>query len=80
MSTDPTIPAEVAAHVLWHFGHGGYPAGSFTQHLLSAFATADEVNFHQLTNAFPAYGAAVAAMQYDPQGVTNLQALAGTSA
>jgi hypothetical protein len=73
----PTIPAEVANHVLFHFGCGGYQAGSFTTHLLCAFATADEENFHRLASAFPEYGAAVAAIQYDPLGVTALQRLAG---
>lgn len=74
--TQPSIDAETANHVLFHFGAGGYQAGSFTTHLLSAFATADEVNFHRLAAAFPEYGAAVGAMQYDPHGVTNLQAIA----
>lgn len=75
-NTAPAIDAETANHVLFHFGAGGYQAGSFTTHLLCAFATADEVNFHRLAAAFPEYGAAVAAIQYDPKGVTTLQAIA----
>lgn len=78
-NSTPTIPAEVANHVLAHFGAGGYQAGSFTTHLLCAFATADEVNFHRLAAAFPEYGAAVAAIQYDPHGVTALQRIAGAT-
>lgn len=80
MSSIPTITPETANHVLFHFGRGGYQPGSFTTHLLSAFATADEVNFHRLADAFPEYGAAVAAIQYDPQGVTTLQAIASGKA
>lgn len=72
----PSIPAEVANHVLAHFGASGYQAGSFTTHLLCAFATADETNFNQLAFAFPEYAAAVAAIQYDPHGVTRLQTIA----
>lgn len=70
------ITPEVANHVLAHFGQGGYQAGSFTTHLLAALVTADEENFFKLSAAFPGYGAAVAAIQYDPKGVTNLQAIA----
>ncbi|MGW0312070.1 hypothetical protein [Streptomyces flavidovirens] len=77
MSTSaPTIPAETANHVLFHYGRGGYQAGSFTTYILSAFATADEVNFHRLATAFPDYGAAVAAIQYDRDGVAHLQRIA----
>jgi predicted dienelactone hydrolase len=75
-TSSPTISAETANHVLFHFGRGGYQAGSFTTHLLSAFAAADQQNFHHLAEAFPEYGAAVAAIQYDPNGVTNLQTIA----
>lgn len=71
-----SITPEVANHVLFHFGQGGYQAGSFTTHLLCAFATADEQHFFRLSDAFPEYGAAVAAIQYDPKGVTNLTAIA----
>lgn len=76
----PTISAETAAHVLSHFGRGGYPAGTFTQHLLSAFATADEVNIARLTEAFPEYGAAIAAASYDPDGIARLQQIAAGAA
>ncbi|MFJ8583679.1 hypothetical protein ACIRD2_03325 [Streptomyces sp. NPDC093595] len=75
-TSSPVITAETANHVLFHFGCGGYQAGSFTTHLLSAFATADEQHFHRLAAAFPEYAAAVAAIQYDPHGVINLRAIA----
>ncbi|PVC73511.1 hypothetical protein [Streptomyces sp. CS081A] len=73
---DHAITPEAANHVLFHYGRGGYQAGSFTTHLLCAFATADEQNFFRLSEAFPEYGAAVAAIQYDPKGVTNLTIIA----
>lgn len=76
MQTAPTIPAETANHVLWHYGHGGYQAGTFTQHLISALATADMDNKAKLANAYPDYAAAVIAIEYDPDGVTNLQRIA----
>jgi hypothetical protein len=77
MSTSsPTIPADVAAHVLFHYGHdGGYQAGSFTTALLNAAGTADPSNLDRLAAGFPEYVAAVTAIQYDPQGVERLQAI-----
>jgi hypothetical protein len=77
MSTSsPTIPADVAAHVLFHYGHdGGYQAGSFTTHILNAAGTADPSNLGRLAAGFPEYVAAVAAIQYDPNGVERLQAI-----
>lgn len=72
----PTISPEVAQHVLWAFDRGGYEPGSFTQHLLRAFATADLINFHQLEAAYPEYASAVAGAQNDPAGIANLQRLA----
>jgi len=73
----PSIPPEAACHVLNHYGHGGYPAGSWTEKLISLLATADELNFGLLADAFPEYGAAVTAIQYDPDGIANLQRIAG---
>lgn len=77
MSTNsPTIPPDVAAHVLFHYGReGGYQAGSFTTALLSAMGTADPANLDRLALGFPEYVAAVTAMQYDPDGVARLQAI-----
>ncbi|RKN61902.1 hypothetical protein D7231_32030 [Streptomyces klenkii] len=63
MSQSVTIPSEVAAHVLFHEGHGGYPAGSFTTKLLAAWTSADDANAARLADAFPAYGAAIALLR-----------------
>lgn len=77
MSTStPAIPAETANHVLFHFGYGGYQAGSFTQPLIQAIAAADVVNQDKLATVYPDYVAAVHAYQYDPDGIANLQRIA----
>lgn len=75
MSTSsPTIPPDVAAHVLFHYGReGGYQAGSFTTALLTAMGTADPSNLDKLAAGFPEYVAAVTAIHYDPDGVERLQ-------
>jgi len=82
MSTNsPTIPPDVAAHVLFHYGReGGYQAGSFTTDLLSAMGKADPTNLDRLALGFPEYVAAVTAIQYDPDGVANLQRIAAGDA
>ncbi|MFD5566591.1 hypothetical protein [Streptomyces cadmiisoli] len=78
MSTNSTtIPADVAAHVLWHYGlDGGYQPGSFTEQLLTTIAKADPTHRDKLGAGFPDYVAAVAAIQYDPAGVERLRDLA----
>ena len=78
MSTSsPTIPADVAAHVLFHYGReGGYQAGSFTEQLLTCIGMADQTNMDRLAAGFPDYVAAVTAIQYDPNGIERLQDLA----
>ena len=71
---DHTIPAETAAHVLFHYGRdGGYQAGTFTEQLITTIDMADPGNRDKLAAGFPDYVAAVVAIQYDPQGVTCLQ-------
>jgi hypothetical protein len=82
MSTNsPTIPPDVAAHVLAHYGReGGYQAGSFTTDLLSAMGKADPTNLDRLALGFPEYVAAVTAIQYDPNGVAHLQDIAAGEA
>lgn len=79
MSTSsPTIPAETARHVLWHYGQdGGHQPGSFTQRLMEAFAAADMVNTAKLANAYPDYAAAFIAANLDPDGIASLQRIAG---
>lgn len=76
-TTSPMIPADVAAHVLWHYGHdGGLKPGSFTRQLLVTIDAADLPNRDRLAAGFPAYVAAVTAIQYDPVGVAHLRDLA----
>jgi hypothetical protein len=70
------IPAEVAAHVLSHFGRGGYPAGDWTESLISLIDRADAVNRAKLCTTFPAYGDAILLAKYDENGVAVLQAIA----
>ncbi|WP_171117876.1 MULTISPECIES: hypothetical protein [unclassified Streptomyces] len=78
MSTSsPTIPADVAAHVLSHFGRGGYPAGDWTESLITLIDRADMTNRAKLLAAFPEYGAAVLLAKYDEEGIATLQRLSG---
>ncbi|WP_406325235.1 hypothetical protein [Streptomyces niveus] len=79
MSTQtPVIDPETARHALWHYGaNGGYQPGSFTQRLMEAMDAADIDNFHILAGVYPALGAAVAAAKHDPNGIAELQRIAG---
>ncbi|MYU20765.1 hypothetical protein [Streptomyces sp. SID8352] len=79
-TTNHTIPAEVAAHVLSHFGRGGYPASDWTEALISLIDRADMVHRAKLCTAFPAYGAAIALAKYDQNGITVLRQLTGQKA
>ncbi|MFJ2676341.1 hypothetical protein [Streptomyces sp. NPDC087525] len=74
--TAPTIPAETANHVLYHFGRGGYDAGNFTKYLIFALTAADMTNKAKLAEVYPDYAAAVIAMEYDPDGAAHLQRIA----
>lgn len=74
--TAPTIPPETANHVLFHFGHGGYEADTFTRNLITAIDSADMENVARLANAYPQLVAAVIAVKYDPDGVGALQRIA----
>lgn len=78
MSTSsPSIPPDVAAHVLFHYGReGGYQGGSFTSCLLTTIGIADPSNLDRIATGFPEYVAAVTAIQYDPNGIEYLQDLA----
>lgn len=69
-----TITSDVAAHVLWQEGIGGYPAGSFTTALLHAWWMADPANSARLATAFPEYGAAIALLR-TPGGADRLRAI-----
>ncbi|MFD7465062.1 hypothetical protein [Streptomyces tendae] len=72
-TTKPAIPAEVAAHVLSHYGRGGYPAGDWTASLISLIDRADMVHRAKLTTTFPDYGTAIALAKYDEEGIATLQ-------
>lgn len=82
MSTSsPTISREVAAHVLSHFGRpGGYPAGDWTESLISLIDRADMTHRARLLDAFPDYGAAITLAKYDENGIDTLQAIAAGKA
>lgn len=75
-----TIPADVAAHVLSHFGRGGYPAGDWTESLISLIDRADMTNRAKLVSAYPEYGVAVLIAKYDEEGIAVLQRLSGLKA
>lgn len=72
----PTIPADIAAHVLSHFGRGGYPAGDWTESLITLIDRADMTNRAKLVTAFPELGAAVVLAKYDEEGIATLQRIA----
>jgi hypothetical protein len=69
------ITPEQAAHVLWHIGQGGYPAGSFTTRLLEAWSYADPGNSARLAKAFPGYGEAVNLIRIPARGVDGAEIL-----
>jgi len=76
MSHTTTIPPEVAAHVLSHFGRGGYPAGDWTESLITLIDRADMANRARLLAAFPECGRAVLLAKYDEEGIATLQRIA----
>lgn len=79
----PRIPREVACHVLSHFGRGGYPAGDWTESLITLITLidrADAVNRAKLCTAFPDYGDAILLAKYSDDGIAVLQAIAGGQA
>lgn len=75
-TTSPTIPADVAAHVLYHYGKPGIPAGDWTARLITLIDQADITNLARFAAGFPAYTAAITAMKYDPDGTAYLQDIA----
>ncbi|GHH87916.1 hypothetical protein [Streptomyces capitiformicae] len=79
--SSPTFSREIAAHVLSHFGHpGGYPAGDWTESLISLIDRADMTHRARLLDAFPDYGAAITLAKYDENGIATLQAIAAGKA
>lgn len=75
-TSSPTISRETAAHVLSHFGRGGYPAGDWTESLISVIVRADRTNGAKLSLAFPDYGAAIDLAKNHEAGIAILQAIA----
>lgn len=69
------IPVDVAAHVLFHFGRGGYQPGSFIEALLVAFGKADHLNRKRLGQGFPEYELAFTMAADDITGIEDLQAI-----
>lgn len=69
------IPVEVAAHVLSHFGQGGWPPSGFKTTLMLAIAQADIVNRNRLALGFPEYVAAFNLAQLTDDGTATLQAI-----
>lgn len=80
MAFDVDITAEVAAHVLCHYGAGGYRAGSFTMALIEVIARADPQNRALLALGHPAYVAAVNLIDRTTDGVAKLSEIAGAVA
>ncbi|MGP3914378.1 hypothetical protein [Nonomuraea sp. 10N515B] len=71
------IPLEVAAHVLFHFGRGGWPPSGFKATLMLAIAQADVVGRGRLALGFPEYVAAFNMAQLTDDGTAKLQAIVG---
>ncbi|MDT0409911.1 MULTISPECIES: hypothetical protein [Streptomyces] len=74
------IPAETAAHVLWHEHRdaNGYPAGSFTAALLALWDQADDTNSRRLAIGWPDYAAA-RALAATTDGLHHLRDIATTN-
>lgn len=89
MSTNsPTIPADVAAHVLFMFERSGVVSqivaadlvpNEFQRHLIRAIAHADHNNKARLEQIFPEYVSAVVGVQLDPNGMDRLKDIAALS-
>jgi hypothetical protein len=75
-TNSPNIPPDVAAHVLAHYGRGGYPAGDWAEDLIGLISRADNINRDRFAAGFPEYVAAITAIKYDPNGVEYLLDLA----
>lgn len=69
------IPVEAAAHTLFLFARGGWPASGFKSTLLHAIAQADIINRTRLAMAYPEYVAAYNLAQNDDDGIAKLQAI-----
>lgn len=86
MSTSiPTIPPDIAAHVLFMFDRSGVVAQivaadlvptEFQRHLIRAIADADADTRDRMQEIFPGYVSAVVALKYDPNGIDQLKKIA----
>lgn len=77
--TAPTIPADVAAHVLYHcddHNPNGIQPGQFYQRLIELIEHADPDNRDLIAQVYPGYVAAVIAAHYDTDGIQRLQNIA----
>jgi hypothetical protein len=89
MSTSsPTIPPDIAAHVLFMFDSSGVLAqivaadlvpSEFQRHLIRAIAHADHNDKARLERQYPEYVTAVAGYQMDPNGPERLKEIAALS-
>lgn len=70
------IGAHAAAHVLAHYGEGGYQPGDFTRYLIETITRADPSNMYRLGVLYPGYVAAVRLARDTLWGVGFLRAVA----
>ena len=76
----PTISAETARHVLWHYGaEGGYQPGNFTQRLMQTVDAADVVHTARLRVMYPELVDAMNLAAHQEDGIAQLQAAAGVT-
>jgi hypothetical protein len=73
------VTAVEAAHVLHHYGEGGYQPGGFVADLIGLMARADPTNLLLLGIVYPGYAAAVCMIKFDPDGIEQLRRLAGAA-
>lgn len=71
------ITPTIAAHVLYHYGAGGYEAGSFTRRLIDLITRADPQNRALLELGFPGYVEAVNLADRTSVGINLLKVAAG---
>lgn len=74
------ITPETAANVLYFFRQGGYPAGSFTEKLMSAIGNADMGNLERLALGFPELVHAMRLAMQVEDGIARLKLIAGAVA
>lgn len=70
------IGAHAAAHVLAHYGEGGYRPGDFTRSLIETITRADPSNMYRLGILYPGYVAAVRLARDTIGGIDLLRVIA----